>query len=146
MSEATTVSVAEAVLAEITGDAELLPSDAIVARGYNPKFALEDMDTLHVTVVPRAVERRRITRTLTERDLRIDISIQRRVGDDDQDQLDAMMLQAEQVLDFLDGRELAQYPEAVFVEIANDPVYIQEHLDQMRQFTSVLTVTYRLMR
>ena len=35
---------------------------------------------------------------------------------------------------------------AVWIRTENAPVYAPEHVDQLRQFTSVLTVTYRIMR
>ena len=32
------------------------------------------------------------------------------------------------------------------MSVANEPVFAPEHLEQWRQFTSVLTVTYRMRR
>jgi len=54
--------------------------------------------------------------------------------------------QYEQVADHLRMQRLDGLPEAVWLRIANEPVFAPEHLDQQRVFTSVISVTYRLRR
>ena len=43
-------------------------------------------------------------------------------------------------------KRLDSFRAAVWVKTEHEPIYAQEHLDQMRQFTSVLTLTFRVMR
>jgi len=50
----------------------------------------------------------------------------------------------EQIADYLRRRPLGSIP-AAWVRTANDPIYAAEHLAEDRVFTSVLTVTYRVM-
>ena len=44
------------------------------------------------------------------------------------------------------GRRLPDYPEALCVEIENEPVYAPEHIEQYRQFTSVVTLTFEVIK
>ena len=43
-------------------------------------------------------------------------------------------------------KRLDSFPNAVWVKTENAPVYAVEHLDQLAQFTSVLTLTFRVIR
>jgi hypothetical protein len=47
---------------------------------------------------------------------------------------------------FLRDRRLAACPAAVWLRTENVPIYAPEHLDELRQFTSVLTLTFRVVR
>jgi len=51
----------------------------------------------------------------------------------------------EQIADYLRQRPLGGAPGVLWVRSANDPIYAAEHLAEDRVFTSVLTVTYRVM-
>ena len=144
------IDIAEAVVAEIN-DAGVLPSDVSAKRHYVPTFELKDMDTLHVSVVPRAVAIQPMGRSYCQHDVQIDIGIQQRFPpgsgpDDQQITVDALMQQVEQISELLRGKRLSPLPEAVWLRTQNDPVYAPEHMDQLRQFTSVLTLTYRVTR
>jgi len=50
------------------------------------------------------------------------------------------------IADHLRLSRLDDYPQAAWLSIAHEPVVASEHLDQNRQLTSVLTVTYRVKR
>jgi hypothetical protein len=139
------IDIAEAVVAEIN-DADVLPSGISAQRHYVPTFELKDMDTLHVSVVPRAVAIQPMGRAYCQHDVQIDIGIQQRFQDDQQITIDALMQQVEQISDLLRAKRLAQLPGAVWLRSQNDPIYAPEHMDQLRQFTSVLTLTYRVTR
>ena len=61
-------------------------------------------------------------------------------------ELDGLMGLVEEIADFLRGRRLAGAQDASWVRTANAPVYSAEHLGELRQFTSVLTLTFRVLR
>ena len=42
-------------------------------------------------------------------------------------------------------RATGRFGDAAWVKTDNSPIYSQEHLGELRQFTSVLTVTLRIM-
>jgi len=41
-------------------------------------------------------------------------------------------------------RRPAAMPSAVCVKVENDPVYAVEHLDELRCFTSIITLSFRM--
>jgi hypothetical protein len=139
------IDIAEAVVYEIN-NADVLPSGVNAQRHYVPTFELKDMDTLHVSVVPRGVSIQTMNRAYFQHDVQIDIGIQQRFKDDQQLTLDVLMQQVEQISNLLTGKRLAELPAAVWLRTENDPIYAPEHMDRLRQFTSVLTLTYRVTR
>ena len=113
-------------------------------RFYRPVFDLAEMKDLHVTVVPRSIEMEGATRSLVQHDYQIDIAVQKKVSDDAQ--IDGLMGLVQEIADFFRQRRLAAMPQASWVKTENLPVYAPEHLEQFRQFTSVLTITFRVLR
>ncbi len=43
-------------------------------------------------------------------------------------------------------QRLSSYPGAMWLKTENVPIYAQEHMEQLRQFTSIITLTFRLAR
>ena len=118
-------------------------------RYYRPVFDLAQMHELHVSVVPKAIEASPGTRSQTQRDYAIDVAVQKKVAKAEGEasaEIDALMGLVEETADHLRFKRLEGYPVAAWVRTQNDPIYAAEHLEQMRQFTSVLTVTYRVLR
>ncbi len=110
-------------------------------RTYRPVFDLQDMSTLRVSVVPKAIEIAANTRANSMRDLIIDIGIQQKLAAAGQSDMDALMDLVEEIETYL--RENRVFGEAAWTTTINAPVFSQEHLADLRQFTSVLSVTYR---
>jgi len=142
----TIVAVANAVVAELNAPGSPLVGLASAQRAYQPVFELQDMKDLHVTVVPRGLEMSGASRSLTQCDVQVDVGVQRKLATDGGTEIDGLMTLVEQVADYLRGRKLAAAPEATWVRTENDPIFIGEHVTQLRQFTSVLTVMYRVMQ
>ncbi len=112
--------IADAVEAEINAGSFSQPVSA--TREYLPAFELADMQTLRVTVVPKSVTTLPGGRAHNQYDYAIDVAVQKK-------------------LDAADN-----YPNAAWLKTENQPVYAQEHLQELRQFTSILTFTFRVMR
>jgi len=143
----TVIDVADAVVASLNAPGApgfALPFTAV--RKYVPAVELSDLADLNVTVVPKAAEITTATRTSSYFDCTIDIGIQRRVNPDEPAELDALADLAEQIVDHLRLKPLEALPEAAWMDIAHEPVFATEHLDQQRVFTSVVSVTYRVRR
>ena len=137
------LNIADAVVAQLNGGSFSQPLTA--ERHYQPKFELPDMTALHVTVVPRGITTKSLDRSRDAFDYQIDVAIQKRtdmalVG------LDGLMNLVEEVADHFRTQPLMSFPQARCVEVKNAPVFSQEHLEEFRQFTSVLTLTFRLAR
>ena len=118
-------------------------------RGYLPVFELEDMNTLHVTVVPRTETILPASRSQNQHDYQIDIAVQQRFSDDTNAVIDPLMTLVEAIKDYLKQLQLVGNATALdssWVRTANEPIYDPAHMSKWRQFTSLLTVTYRVFR
>lgn len=116
---------------------------AVVAEmQFLPLFELQDMLTLRVTVVPRGVKQARRNRSEIGRQIQIDIGVQQKI----QTHTDAAPLLdlVEAIADHFTGRRLPNFTRAICKTVDNDPVYAPDHLDQLRQFTSVLTLNFEV--
>ena len=110
-------------------------------RKAAPMVKLSEMDSLHVTVVPREVESAALDRTRDSHEVKIDVAIQKRVASLENDAIDPLMALVREIADFLNRRNLS---DGLWKKTENKPVYSPEHLREMRQFTSVLTLTYQV--
>ncbi len=135
------IDIADAVVAELNDGSF---SQAFTAlRKYRPEFELKELAELQVTVVPRSLERSIAGRGCRQIDYDIDIAVQKRISDDAD--CDALMGLVQEIIDYLDDHSLTAYPAARWVKIVNDPIYAPEHLQDKRSFTSILTLTYRVL-
>jgi hypothetical protein len=139
---------AEAVVAALNGGQLSMPFTA--QRLYQPTFTPEDLAILRVSVVPKSLEIALASRASAFHDYSIDIGIQKRLTQTDEsaicDEIDTLLSFTEEIADALRGKRLAGYPEACWLSLKNEPVYAPEHLERLRVFTAVLTVTYRVNR
>ena len=136
--------IADAVVAELNGNNFGQPF--VAQRAYAPVFDLGEMADLHVTVVPRAASAERMDRSSRQFDYSIDVAVQKKLALDGNVESDALMLLVERIGDYFFGRRPATFNQAVCTKVDNDPIYSPEHWREMRQFTSVLTLVFRVMR
>lgn len=116
------------------------------ARDYLPVYELEDVKDLCVTVVPKGVAIQSTGRNSNQHDVEIDVAVQKKLPKIDAAEIDPLLALVEEIADHFRFKRLTGYPGAVWVRTANEPVYAQEHLDQLRVFTSILTLTFRVIR
>lgn len=138
------VDIADAVVTVL--NAGSFSSGFTAQRKYVPRFDLKEMVDLHVTVVPRSLVSENASRTLVKDDIEIDVAVQKKLSGDLVAEGDALMQLAEEMAAHLRATPLAGLENVVLVKVANDPIYAPEHWDELRQFTSVLTLAYRTMR
>jgi len=138
------LDIADAIVASLNAGSFALEFEA--ERKYQPVFELQDMQTLHVSVVPKSLAITTAARDSGFFEVAVDIGVQKKVNPDQPDELDALMNLVEQIADHLRMKRLDDAPNAAWLGVANEPVFAPEHLEQWRQFTSVLTVTYRVRR
>jgi len=134
--------IADAVVTELNAGSFSVPFTA--ERLYRPDFELADMKDLHVSVVPHGLEMSTAGRALSQHDVQIDLAVQKKLDAADNAEIDALMGLVEELAEFL--RTKRQFGDAVWVRTENSPVYSQEHLGELRQFTSVLTATLRVVK
>jgi hypothetical protein len=136
--------IADAVVAELNVAAPTLITGGFVAeRHYRPVVDLRELAQLKVTVVPRGVTITPANRAGNQHDVQIDVAVQQKVNDTDQESLDALMTLVERIGQFFSRRRLSSLPGAVWMKTENKPIYSAEHLEQFRTFTSVITLTWR---
>lgn len=140
---ATIIDIADAVVAQLNGGSFSQPIAA--ERHYQPKFELPDMTTLHVSVVPHGLASKTLDRNRDTFDYLIDVAVQQKT-DLSQTSLDALMGLVEEIADHFRTQPLAIYPNARCTEVKNEPAYSQQHMDEFRQFTSLITLTFKVWR
>lgn len=136
--------IADAVVASLNAGTFSIQFQA--ARSYQPVYELSQLQELRVSVVPKSLTATAATRSDGFFDCAIDIGIQRKVNADDAETLDGLMSLVEEIADRLRFQRLEAFPGAVWLAIANDPIFAPDHLEKERVFTSVVTVTYRVRR
>ena len=136
------INIADALVAALNAHTFTEPFTA--ARTYRPDFDLKDMNDLHVTVVPQGIEMSTLGRNVVQDDVQIDMAVQKRLSapENEEAELDALMALVREVADFI--RATGQFDGGVWTNTENVPIYSQEHLAELRQFTSVLTLTFRV--
>lgn len=112
------------------------------ARLYRPVFDLKSMKALHVSVVPAGLELELASRTEAQHDVQIDVGVQKKLSDADNTEIDPLMDLVEEIIDHV--RTTRVFGTAVWVGTSNSPIYSPEHLSELRQFTSVISLTFRL--
>jgi hypothetical protein len=135
------VAIAEAVVAALNGHSFSQPF--ISERSFLPKFDLKELKTLKVVVVPRGRVLSVADRSRAQQDYAIDIGVLLKLSGTTPGQVDPMISLVEEIADFFRAKRLSDYPAAAWLKTEHNPLYDLEHLDQLRQFTSVMSVTYR---
>jgi len=138
------IDIADAVVAELAGGAFSQPITPV--RRVLPEYELADLKDLRVTVVPAAVEITGASRTLSQHDVRIDIGIQKKLGKNLDTEVAQLCGLVDEIAEFLKRRPLQATPYATWVKSANEPIYAADHLAEQRTFTSVLSITYRVLK
>jgi len=116
-----------------------------VENGQVIAEGLVSRDTSWARDVPRAVENSLAARGLALKEVQIDIGVQKRLGKDVDGEIVPLLTLVEQIDAYLRQRPLQAVQGAPWLKSTNDPIYASEHLANDRVFTSVLTVSYRVM-
>ena len=126
------LKIAEAVAAELVDyHAEVV---------FFPEFELRELDEMRVVVVPLATEYKTLSRAAHEELLKVQIGFLKRGCEDNLP--DLLRLVEGLGLGFL-NKKLAG---ATCVCVAYNPIYSAEHLRERGQFTSVIELTFKLIK
>jgi len=141
------IDLADAIVAELAAAPAGTFNQAIdPQRRVLPQFELAELDELKVTVVPKAVDISNASRVASQYDVQVDIGVQKRVSKTVDADVEDLFDLVDEIYGFLQRRQLATLQQAIWLRTANSPIYSPEQLSADRVFTSVLTVTYRLIR
>lgn len=136
--------IAEAVKTELNAQSFSMPFTAV--RGYLPSFELPEMKDLHVTVVPNGITMAALGRDRAQYDCKVDIAVQKKLGDGGNAETDALIALVEEIAEHFKRKRLPPSQEAAWVKTENVPIYSHEHMSEFRQFTSVITLSFRIIK
>lgn len=137
--------VAEAIVAELNAATFSQPVNAV--RAYLPQYKLTEMQALHVTVVPKGIALANPDRSRSQSDYSFDVAVQQKYTSGSNSELDALLeLVQEIVVYFRYKQRLDSFPNAMWMKTEVPVLYSPDHMEQLRQFTSVLTLTYRVIQ
>lgn len=140
---ATIVALADAVVSELNSEGWSLPFAA--RRLYRPRFMPVDLKTLQVSVVPRGLLIEGANRIEDSHQYQIDVAIQQKLDAETVEEIDLLVGLVEEIARHFRWRRLAAMPSALCVKVENEPVYSIEHLEELRCFTSILTLSFRVL-
>jgi hypothetical protein len=138
------IDIADAVVATL--NAAHLSQPVQAERFYLPEFELKDMGTLHISVVPAECEEELADRERDFGDYTIHVAVQQRVGKLDNATLDGLMSLVEEIGDLFRHQRLPGYEQAQWLKTENRPIYDPKHLKEHGQFTSLLVLTFQVVR
>jgi len=140
----TIIQIADTVVTELNAGTFSQPLTA--ARHYVPSFELKDMNDLRVSVVPKGMVVTPLDRSRNTHDAQIDLAVQKKFATGDAAEIDPLVTLVEEIADFFRLRRLDSFRGAHWIKTEHNPIYAQDHWEEMRQFTSVVTLTFRVAR
>ena len=135
---ATTAEIAQAVVDGL--NAQTFTPSFTAARAYLPVFDLGAMLDLHVTVVAAGRTIAPLSRGERQVEHRIEIAVQQKVAVEDPTACDPLLAL---VTDIAAALPALPMPEGVWVRTEHAPLVDPNHLNELRQFTSLITATWR---
>ena len=136
----TITELTNAVVAEL--NAESWSQDVIVHKHYRPRYDSTTLSNIFLTVVPRSYTIDSSSRTHVGCSYVIDLAIQKKLSEESNEELDELISLVEEIANYFRDRRLAAMPNALCTKIENEPIYALEHLDEIRCFTSIITLTF----
>lgn len=136
--------IADAVTGALNSGAFSAPFQA--KRYFQPLFELPEMAELHVSVVPSGLSILPQGRAFSQYHVKIDVAVQKKFQTGETLELDPLMTLVEEIADYFRFKRLDTFPEAIWIRTENAPIFAPEHMERFRQFTSVLTFTFRVAR
>ena len=127
-------------------------SQAVTAeRYYLPEFDLKDMDALHISVVPAELDEEVADRAHDRAEYKIHVAVQKRVAKQDppgfdQAAIDGLMQLVQEIDDLFRHKAMAGYESAAWTKTENKPIFDPKQLKDSSLFTSLLVLTFRVMR
>ena len=140
----TILQIADSVTAKLNGST--LSKPLIAKRLYVPNFDLEDMKELRVSVVPRELTIGPLDRASNRYDAQIDVAVQQKFKSGDNAEIDPLVTLMEEIADLFRLKRLDSMPVARCIGVEHPVIYSLEHWEQLRQFTSLMTLTFQLAR
>lgn len=140
----TILQVADSVVARINGAA--LSREVAAERLYVPNFELTEMKTLRVSVVPSELKIGPHDRTTSRYHAKVDVAVQQKFEAGSNAEIDPLVSLSEEIADLFRLQRLPSLPAARCTEVEIPVLYSAESWEQMRLFTSVMTLTFMFVK
>ncbi len=137
----TTPEIAQAVADSL--NATVFGQPVTAERAWLPVYDLGEMETLRVTVVPTTRTLTTVSRAALQAEHRIEVAVQRRVDPEDLPAVDALVALCNEIAEHLTGAALPALPDIRWAKTEHTLLAAPEHLNELRQFTGLIAVTYR---
>ncbi len=111
-------------------------------RTYLPHWKLEELSTIRVSVVPKDDVGERASRTQWQEDYQVDVAIQQKLGANESEQMDALILLGQELADFFKSRNPTGNL-ATLIAVAFAPLFDPDHLENHKTLTTVINLTFR---
>ena len=111
-------------------------------RTYLPRWKLEELSTIRVSVVPKDDVGERASRTQWQEDYQVDVAIQQKLGANESEQMDALILLGQELADFFKSRNPTGNL-ATLIAVAFAPLFDPEHFENHKTLTTVINLTFR---
>ena len=138
------IQIADALVVKLSGGT--FSQSFIPIRMVVPTFDLKELATLKVTVVPRSVDTVLLARSNDQDDYSIDIGVQKKLTGAFETETVALIALVSEIKTFLRlGHLQIGSTFAKWLGTKIDPIYSREHIAGDNVFTSIISVTYRVM-
>ena len=126
-------------------NSETWPVEFTAKRTFQVSHQRADLDAIKVSVVPKSARREIESRGVVKHIVQVDVGVQRAVEPDSLPDCDAMLDLLQKVADVFHFEALdCDGQRAVCTEVEHNPLFIDEHLDQHRVFTGVVTLSFAM--
>ena len=136
--------VAEAVRAELDDGTFSLPFKAV--RAYRHNETLPQGRELRVSVVPKSVKVIPAARGVCTYAVEIYVVVTKKVAGAGPEVVDPLLGLPEEIIEFFRFRRLTRFSEAMWVSTEVNPMVSTEHLESLKQFTSLVTLGFKVGR
>lgn len=134
--------IAEAVRTELSAGQFSLPFKAV--RAYRHDQTLPEGKELRVSVIPNSISMTPMARAVCAYNIEVYVAVMKRVADAKPETIDPLLSLVEEIIDFFRLRRLEKYPAAAWTTTQVKPMISSEHLETLKQFTSLVSIGYKV--
>ena len=134
------VQLADAIVTDL--NAATFSQSFIAQRTYLPRWKLEELAMIRVSVVPKDDVSERASRTQWQEDYQLDVAVQQKLGTNETTQMDGLLLLGQELADYFKSRNPSG-DLATLVAVGFAPLFDPEHLEKHNTLTTVITLTFR---
>lgn len=134
------IELADAVVQDL--DSHPFSQNFNIARAYLPRWKLEELTSIRVTVVPKDDVGERASRLQWQEEYQLDVAIQQRLGNDELAQMDDLIFLGQELADHFKSRNPTG-DLATLTAVAFAPLFDPEHFENHKTLTTVINLTFR---